>query len=65
MLPVEIVQQIENFFAGPQIQIACGFIGEQHPWRSYQRPGQDHTLLFAARKFTGPVRRARAKSDLF
>ena len=49
MRPVEPFQQLEDHFAGPEIQVSGGFIGEQNGRFSDQRAGENHPLLFPSR----------------
>jgi hypothetical protein len=48
VIPVQGRKQIENHFAGPEIKVSSGFIGQQDPWAAHQGAGQDDALLFAS-----------------
>ena len=50
--PMQILEQIHDHLAGPEIQIAGGFIGEQDAGVAHQRASQYHSLLLSARKLT-------------
>ena len=49
------LQKLENHFAGPEIQVAGRFVGEQNGRFSHQSTGEHHPLLFAAGKFSGAM----------
>ena len=61
---MQAFQKLENHFAGPEIQVAGRFVGEQDGRLSDEGPGKDHPLLFTSGKFPGTVRRPGSKSNL-
>ena len=50
--PMQILEQIHDHFAGPEIEIASGFIGQENARVADQRAGQYDSLLLPARKLT-------------
>jgi len=50
--PMQILQQVHDHLAGPEIEIASGFVGQKDAGVSDQRAGQYDSLLFSARKLT-------------
>ncbi len=56
---VQILEQRNNHFAGPEIQIAGRLVGEQDARVAGQSTGQSDALLLSARQFSramgGPV----------
>ena len=58
------LQELENHFAGPEIQVAGGFVSEQNGRFSHQSAGKHHPLLFTAGKFSSAVGSTGLKSDL-
>ena len=50
--PMQILEQIHDHLAGPEIEIAGGFVGQQDAGIAHQRAGQYHSLLLSARKLT-------------
>ena len=61
---MQSVQKIEDHFAGPEVEIAGGFVGEQERRISDQSAGQHHSLLFAPGEFPGAVRGAGLQAGL-
>ncbi len=61
---MQVIQETHNHFARVKIEAAGGFVGEQDPGIAYQRPGQNHSLLFAAGELACTVRRAIAQAHL-
>ena len=47
---IEFTEHGENFLAGTRVQVARGFIGEEHRRTVDQRPGDGHPLLLPAGK---------------
>jgi hypothetical protein len=56
---MQLLEQIENAAGHLRIEIAGGFIRQQQPWRSGERPGDCNTLLLASREFGGVVAATR------
>jgi len=52
---MQICQEFENHFPGPEIEVARGFIGKQNLRTAHQRPGQHDALLLSTGKLTGAV----------
>jgi hypothetical protein len=50
--PMQILEQIHDHLAGPEVEIASGFVGQEHARVANQRAGQDDSLLLSARKLT-------------
>ena len=50
--PMQILEQIHDHFAGPEIEIASGFVGQKDARVADQRAGQNDSLLLSARKLT-------------
>ncbi len=50
-LPVEAGDQLHHFMAAGRIQVAGGFVGQQHPGFGDDGPGDGDALLLAAGKF--------------
>ncbi|MEI9973005.1 MAG: hypothetical protein WDO73_13650 [Ignavibacteriota bacterium] len=46
---VEIRQEFEDHFPGPEIEVAGGFIGEENLRTAHQRSGQYDALLLSTR----------------
>ncbi len=46
---MQTVQEFENHFAGPEIEVAGGFVGQQDGRVAHQGAGQHHPLLFPSR----------------
>lgn len=63
MRTMKALQEFEDHFASPEVQVPRRFIGEQDGRRCNQRAGQHNALLFASRQFTGAVRLPRVKTD--
>ena len=47
VLTIQIEHQVDDFLASRSVQIAGGFVGEQHARRSGERTRQRYTLLLA------------------
>ncbi len=62
---VELADEIHDLSAGAAVEIAGGFVRQQKLRLIDQSSSQCCTLLFAAGKFAGPVRHARAEADSF
>src|SRR5438477_3008465 len=54
----QIAKQFPHLVAGGGIEVAGGFIREEHRRLEEQRPGDGDALLFAAGERIGPVREA-------
>ena len=54
-LPVELDQRIHDFVRGAGVQVAGGFVGQQHRRRIDQGAGDGDALLLAAGKLAGRV----------
>ena len=54
-LAAEMAQQLDDFFAGIQIEIGRWFVGQNNGGRVDQGAGDGDALLLAAGEFTGPV----------
>ena len=50
--PMQILEQIHDHLAGPEVEIASGFVGQKNARVADQRAGQYDSLLFSARKLT-------------
>ena len=60
MSAVQTRQQIKNHFAGAEVQVACGLVGEQYRRAAYQRARQDHALLLSSGQFPRTMRGSAA-----
>ena len=49
MRTVQAFEQLEDHFAGPEIEVAGRLIGEQNGRPAHQGPGEHHPLLFSTR----------------
>ena len=45
---MQVVEQLKDHFAGPEIEVAGGLVGQQNAGVAHQGARQDHPLLFAA-----------------
>jgi hypothetical protein len=52
---MQILQQIHDHLAGPEVEIAGGFVGQKDVGVSHQRARQHDALLLPTRKLTGAV----------
>jgi hypothetical protein len=50
--PMQILEQIHDHFAGPEIEIARGFVSQKNTGVAHQRAGQNDSLLLATRQLT-------------
>ena len=50
--PMQILEQVHDHFAGPEVEIASGFVGQKHARVADQRASQYDSLLLPARKLT-------------
>jgi hypothetical protein len=50
--PMQILEQIHDHLAGPEVEIARGFVGQKDAGIAHQRARQYDSLLFSARKLT-------------
>ena len=50
--PMQILEQIHDHFASPEIEIASGFVGQKNARIADQRACQHDSLLLSARKLT-------------
>src|ERR1017187_4208006 len=64
MRAVQLLQQLENHLAGPEVQVAGRLVGQQNAGFSNKRTGQHDALLFPARQFTRAVRCPRLQPHL-
>ena len=46
---MQILEQVHDHFAGPEIEIAGGFVRQKDVGVAHQRAGQYDSLLFSAR----------------
>ena len=60
---VQALQKTENHLAGPEVEVSCGFVRQQHRRPANQCPGQDDALLLSARELPGTMRSPRPKTD--
>lgn len=49
---MQILEQVHDHFAGPEIEIASGFVGQKDARVADQRASQYDSLLLSARKLT-------------
>ena len=49
MGPVKTFQELENHLASPEIQVPCGFVGQQDGGVADQGAGEHDPLLFPSR----------------
>ena len=49
---MQILEQIHDHFAGPEIEVARGFVGQKDAGVAHQRARQYDSLLLSARKLT-------------
>ena len=47
--PMQILEQVHDHLAGPEIEIAGGFVGQKDVGVAHQRAGQHDSLLLSAR----------------
>jgi hypothetical protein len=52
---MQILEQIHDHLAGPEVEIARGFVGEKNAGVAHQRARQYDALLLSTRKLTGAV----------
>lgn len=64
VLPMEPLDQLEDHFSSPIVQIPGRLIGHENLRPRYQGPGQSHALLFASGKLTRTMMAAIAESHL-
>ena len=50
--PMQILEQVHDHLAGPEVQIASRFVGQKDTGVAHQRAGQYDSLLLPARKLT-------------
>ena len=60
----EAEKEVDDFAAGAGVEVAGGFIGEEHAGAVYQGAGDGDALLFAAGELGGQVMDAVAESDV-
>lgn len=60
---VQFEQQVADALAGVAVEVAGGFVGEQHVRLGSEGPGNRHALLFAAGELARRVRQALAETD--
>jgi hypothetical protein len=53
---MQALEEFEDHFAGPKVEISGGLIGEQYGRTADQRAGEHDPLLFPSRQFAGTVR---------
>ena len=61
--PVEALDQFENCFRAPFIQVPCRFVRQKQHGLIHQRPRDCHALLFATGKFSRTLPRAIGQSN--
>jgi hypothetical protein len=61
---MQILEQIHDHLAGPEIEIACGFVGQEHTGIANQRASQYHSLLLPTRKLTRTMLSAVSQAHL-
>jgi hypothetical protein len=50
--PMQILEQVHDHLAGPEVEIARGLVDQKNARVADQRASQYHSLLFSARKLT-------------
>ena len=50
--PMQILEQVHDHFAGPEIEVAGGFVSQKDAGVAHQRACQHDSLLLSARKLT-------------
>ena len=60
---LSVVNQFQHLLAGAGIEVAGGFVGQDHERIVDQRAGDGHALLLAAGELVGPVVQAVAQPD--
>lgn len=63
VIPMQALDQIHNRDGIELVQIAGGFISEQHSRFGYERPRNSHALLLPPRQFSGSLPRPRSQPD--
>jgi len=64
MYPVQLVENICDFFARSRIEVARRLIGQQNFGPSHQRTSNHNSLLLPTAQLTGSVMRASRQPDL-
>src|SRR4030095_1280458 len=62
-LMMQVVEQPQNLFPGPRIEIARRFVGQQDRWTEDQRARYRDSLPFTARQFIRAMRDAFAQPN--
>lgn len=63
-LAIEVVEEVEDFFAGFGVEVASGFVGEDDERAVGESAGDGNALLLAAGELVGSVIEAVVESDL-
>jgi len=61
---MQILEQIHDHLAGPEVEIAGRFVGQKDARVADQRAGQNDSLLLSARKLTRAMLSAVSQANL-